>query len=182
MNNIDLFFLIFNLNGKFWFLDKLMIFGATSLIYLVFLLILVLALKGGIKEKKAVLLILIGLPVAILFVKIIHIFIHESRPFVVFNFLPLITEKMDASFPSRHTTIISTIAFSFTYYKSKWAIPMLFIMLWIGASRVFAGVHYPIDILGGFIAAAIALFIGLQIKKKLSQIYFSPEMGRLPAD
>lgn len=174
MNNTDLFFLIFNLNGKSGLLDQLMIFGATYLIYLVFLLVLILAIRGKVREKKAVLLILIGLPVAILLVKIIHIFIHESRPFVGFNFLPLVAEKMDASFPSRHATIISSIALSFAYFKSKWAIPLLLIMLWVGISRVFVGVHYPVDILGGFIVSVVALFISLQIMKKLFQTYFSP--------
>lgn len=174
MNNTDLFFSIFNLNGKSWLLDQLMIFGATTLIYLVFLLCLILALKGGIKEKKAILLILISLPVAILLVKIIHLFFYENRPFVAFNFLPVVAEKMDASFPSRHATISAVIALSFTFLKSKWALLLLPVMLWVGTARVFVGVHYPQDILGGFLVAGVALFASLQIKKILFQTYFSP--------
>ena len=174
MNNTDLFFSIFNLNGKFWLLDQTMIFGATTLIYLIFLLCLILAFKGSIKEKKAVLLIILGLPLAFILIKIIHLFFYENRPFAALHFLPIVAEKMDASFPSRHATIAAVIAFSFTFFKSKWALLLLPVMLWIGTARVFVGVHYPQDILGGFAVAAIALFLSVQIKKKLSQTYFSP--------
>ncbi|MBI2086029.1 phosphatase PAP2 family protein [Candidatus Daviesbacteria bacterium] len=174
MSNQDLFFLIFNLNKQSPILDQVMIFGATTLIYLVFALCLILAFKGGAKEKKAVLLILIGLSVTILLVKIIHLFVYVNRPFVAFNFLPIVAEKMDASFPSRHATIAAVIAFSFAYFKSKWALLLLPIMLWVGIARVFVGVHYPQDILGGFAVAGIALFIGLRLKRKIFQTYFSP--------
>ena len=78
MSNQDLFFLIFNLNKQSPILDQLMIFGATSLIYLVFLLCVILAFKGAMKEKKAVLLIILGLPIAFILIKIIK-YLPNSR-------------------------------------------------------------------------------------------------------
>ncbi|OGE64208.1 hypothetical protein A3I48_03215 [Candidatus Daviesbacteria bacterium RIFCSPLOWO2_02_FULL_36_7] len=174
MSNQDLFFLIFNLNKQSPILDQLMIFGATSLIYLVFLLCVILAFKGAMKEKKAVLLIILGLPIAFILIKIIHLFFYENRPFVAFHFLPIVAEKMNASFPSRHATIAAVIALSFTFFKSKWALLLLPIMLWVGTARVFVGVHFLQDILGAFLVAGIALFIGLRLKKILFQTYFSP--------
>ncbi|MCL4365767.1 phosphatase PAP2 family protein [Patescibacteria group bacterium] len=167
MSNTTLFFQIFNLNGKIWVLDQLMIFASTTLIYLVFLVVFLLALKGGIREKKAFLLIILGIPVAILLIKIIHLFINEPRPFVAFHLLPIVGEKIDASFPSRHATIISVIAFAYTYFKSKWALLFLLVMVWIGISRIFIGVHYPLDVLGGFASGAISILLGLQVKKIL---------------
>lgn len=165
MDNTCLFFQIFNLNGQSWVLDQLMIFGSTYLIYLTLLLVLALGLKGETKEKKAFLLILLGIPVAILLIKGIHLFYYENRPFVTFNFPPIVPEDINASFPSRHATISAVLAFAYTYFKSKWSPIFLFIMLWIGLSRVFIGVHYPMDVIGGFIVAIIALTLSLQIKK-----------------
>lgn len=167
MYNISLFFAVFNLNGHFWILDQSMIFGATHLIYLTFLLVLALGIKGGILEKKSLLLIILGLPIAVLLIKGIHLFFYENRPFVNFHLLPVVKESIDASFPSRHATIAAVIAFSYTYFKSKWAILFLPIMIWVGAARVYVGVHYPLDILGGFGVAIVALFVGSQLKKIL---------------
>lgn len=130
-------------------------------------MVLVLGFKGGIKEKKAFLLIILGIPIAILLIKGIHLFYFENRPFVNFHFLPIVAEKADASFPSRHATISAVIAFFYLYFKSKWTPLFLILMLWIGLSRVFVGVHFPLDILGGFAVAAASLAISLQIKKAL---------------
>lgn len=167
MDNVSLFFLIFNLNGQSRMLDQLMIFGAVYLIYLVFFLVLFLGLKGGIREKKASLLMILGFPVAVLLIKGIHLFFIESRPFMTFNFTPLVSEATDASFPSRHATISALIAFSYTYFRSKWAPLFLSVMLFISIARIFVGVHYPLDIIGAFAIAAFSIFIALYIKKLL---------------
>lgn len=167
MDNVRGFFLIFNLNGHSLIFDNLMIFGATYLITLTILFIFVLGLKGGTREKKALLLILLGLPVALLLIKGIHLFFYEPRPFVTFHLSPLVGESANASFPSRHATILSVIAFSFAYFKSKWAPLFLILMAWVGVSRVYVGVHYPLDIAGGFLTGIVALVIAVQIKKIL---------------
>lgn len=146
-----------------------MIFGATYLIYITFLLSLFLGFKGRISEKKAFLLILLGLPVAVLLIKGIHLFFYESRPFITFNFSPKVLVEADSSFPSRHATISAVFAFAFTFLKSKWSLLFLPIMLWIGFSRIYVGVHYPLDILGGFIVAIISLALALIIKKFLEK-------------
>lgn len=165
--NTDLFFLVFNLKGQNPILDQLMIFATEYLIYLTFLLVLFLALKGGIKEKKSFLLIILSLPIAVLMIKGIHLFVFEPRPFVTFNLTPLVSESLDASFPSRHATISAVLAFAFTYFKSKWSFLLLIIMVWISLSRVYVGVHYPLDIIGGWATAVISLAIALQVKKLL---------------
>lgn len=167
MTNTDLFFQIFNLNGKSWILDQLMIFATTYLIYLAILLVFILGLKGGIKERKSFLIIILSIPIAVLLIKTIHLFFFEPRPFVAFHFSPIVFETSNASFPSRHATISAVIAFAYTYFRSKWAPFFLSMMVWIGISRIFVGVHYPLDVLGGFASGAISILLGLQVKKIL---------------
>lgn len=144
-----------------------MVFGATYLIYLALLLVLILGIKGSIREKKALLLILVSVPIALLLIVIIHLFFFEPRPFANFHFTPIVPEKAGASFPSHHAAITAVLAFAYTYFKSRWSLLLLFIMCWVGLSRIFVGVHYPLDILGGFVTAIVAIFISLQIKKNL---------------
>ncbi|MBI2315316.1 phosphatase PAP2 family protein [Candidatus Daviesbacteria bacterium] len=167
MINKDLFFLIFNLSGQNPIIDQLMIFGTNELIYLTFLFVLLLAVKGGIKEKKSFLLIILSLPIAVLIIKGVHLFVYEPRPFVTFNLTPLVSETLNAAFPSRHATISAVIAFAFIYFKSKYTLPLLLVMVWISISRVYVGVHYPLDLIGGWATAVISLTIALQIKKIL---------------
>lgn len=170
-NNTNLFFLIFNLSRRFAVLDQLMIFAAVYVIYLAALLTILLTLKGGTKEKKASLLIILGMPIAFLLVNLIHLIVSKPRPFVVFNLSPLMTEPTYYSFPSIHTTIMAVIAFSYTYFKSRWSVLFLPLMLWVGVSRIFVGVHYPLDILGGITVGILAIFISLMIKKFLGRFF-----------
>lgn len=167
MYNEILFFLIFNLSRQSQVLDNLMIFVTNYLIYLTILFILILAIFGKTKEKRAFLIFALGLPIAVLIIKIIHLFFFEARPFITYQLDPLIKEITDASFPSRHATVISLIAFTYTYFKSKWSLVLLIFMIWIGISRIYVGVHYPLDVLGSFVVGIISLYLAVQIKNLL---------------
>lgn len=163
MDNTSLFFVIFGLNGISSSLDKLMIFGAEYLIYLTVILMFILTFKGGTKERKALLLAILTIPISILLIKVIHIFINEPRPFVNYHLSPLTDSAANASFPSRHTSIMSGIAFAYVYFKSKWTLLFLLLMLWVGVARIFVGVHFPVDIIGGSITGLISSAVALQI-------------------
>lgn len=173
MDNASLFFLIFGLTNHSLFADNFMIFGARFIIFITLLLIFILAIKGTTKEKKALILVLVSIPIIILLIKIIHIFFYEPRPFITYNFTPLFSFNPDASFPSRHASIMAGIAFSYLYYKSKWGIPLLLLASWVSISRVYVGVHYPIDILGGILVGAVSLVIAKLILKSLKSKLFS---------
>jgi len=167
MDNNALFFPIYNLSHQSQILDNIMIFITNYALYLTMLLMFILAIKGKIEEKKAFLLIILGIPISILLIMGIHLFIYEPRPFVTFNFVPLADNKPDLSFPSRHATLMAVMAFVYLHFKSKWSTLFLILMLLVGISRIYVGVHYPIDILGGIIAGIISLLIAAQIVKFL---------------
>lgn len=167
MDNVSLFFLIFNLSNKSTFLDVFMLMGARVIIFVAFLLMFILAFKGGIKEKKVFILVIISIPIIILLIKIIHIFYYEPRPFITYHFIPLFPYGDDASFPSRHASMMVAIAFAYTYFKSKWALLFLVFMLWVGISRIYTGIHYPIDILGGILVGLISLILSKYLVKFL---------------
>lgn len=146
-----------------------MLFGARYLIFVVFLLSFFLLFKGTIKERKAFFLIALSFPIAVLIIIGIHFFFYEPRPFVTYHIIPLYPYKPDASFPSRHASFISVISFAYIYFKSKWSPLFILFLVWIGLARVFVGVHYPVDILGGFIIGIISLFFSIQIIKLLKK-------------
>jgi undecaprenyl-diphosphatase len=57
----------------------------------------------------------------------------------------------DPSFPSGHTAIAFACATVLSYYRPRWAPAFFLLAVAIGFSRVYVGVHYPLDVLGGAI-------------------------------
>lgn len=172
MDNVGLFFLIFNLSNQSPILDSIMIFITKYLIYLAFLFMLIISIKNKTNDKKAFILAIITLPIAILLIKIVHIFFVEQRPFITYNLIPLTDNFTDLSFPSRHATIIAVLAFSYMYFKSKWSVLLLTSTTLIGLSRIYIGVHYPLDVLGGFVLGAVSLIITIKLVKLLRISFF----------
>lgn len=171
MDNHPIFFLIYNLSNRSPLLDNLMIFGARGVILICLLLFLILAFRGSIQEKKAFLLAILSYPVAFLLINIIHIFFIEERPFVTLNLTPLYHFNPDPSFPSVHTTIMAVMAFSYLYFKSRWSAFFLIMTSWVGISRIYVGVHYPLDIVGGILTAILSLIISKQIIRFLKLMF-----------
>ena len=82
-----------------------------------------------------------------------HLFPH-NRPFVDhigYNFLQ---HSPDYSFPSDHGTVIFTFAVAFIAWHRAWSGAILMLVaLAIAWSRVYVGVHWPLDMLGGLMVA-----------------------------
>lgn len=178
MFNQDLFFLIYNLRGvPFW--DNLMIFGAKEAIFLEFILSIILAIKWR-TERRALVLFLVAAPITLLAIKLIHLIYFEPRPFMhLVNIQPLIDHTIDASFPSVHTSVAFALAFSYFLIKSRFFWIFLILALWIGFARIYVGVHYPLDILGGIVLGFITAFFPLLLKRKLVQPK-KPEKHKYP--
>ncbi len=73
------------------------------------------------------------------------------------------TELVDPSFPSNSAAITFAAAMSIFLRNRKVSIPFFILAILWGFARVYAGSHYPIDILGGFLIGAIVGYICFRI-------------------
>lgn len=84
----------------------------------------------------------------------------DRRPFVVHHVVPLIPHAADNGFPSDHTTLSMVIALSVLTVSRRWGLVAIVAALGVGAARVAAEVHTPIDIAGAVLIALIAVVVG----------------------
>ncbi|GAG56395.1 unnamed protein product [marine sediment metagenome] len=77
----------------------------------------------------------------------------------------LMSDSEEKSFPSGHVTFFFLFGIILAYYFNSWPIFFIFLSLDIimGVSRVILGVHFPTDIIFGFIFGFLyaLLFLGL---------------------
>ena len=156
--NSSLLLLINGWAGKHHSLDQLMIFLASNLIYVVFAVAVALLVYLLYKRNFVAAAWFMGsLVISFILLKIAAHTYVDHRPFVDYHLTQLIPHAAGSSFPSDHTTVTTAIGLSFlllTPFK-KTGIAIALTAVLIGFARVFVGVHYPIDILGGLVVGTL---------------------------
>ena len=139
-------------------------FIANDLLYCMILLFAWFWLRGNYDTKKQILKAFIFTSIAILISQCIsHVYYHP-RPFVMEVGRTLIYHAPNGSFPSDHMLIFSSIAFSYLFSAQRKLGVFLLVMAWLVAwSRVYLGVHFPLDMLGAFLLAFALNFFGLKL-------------------
>lgn len=102
----------------------------------------------------AVLSLIFGVIVTNLLLKNI---VARPRPFAEIGALiPLIAKPTDFSFPSGHTTASFAVALvMLRMLPKKIGIPAVVLAALVAFSRLYLGVHYPTDVLAGFVVALV---------------------------
>jgi membrane-associated phospholipid phosphatase len=108
-----------------------------------------------------------------------HLF-AQPRPFIIQPGLNLV-EASGYGLPSGHSQMVVVIWGSVALaIKKKWSWPAaLVIMLLIGISRVYLGVHFPTDVLAGWTVGAIILALTAWVGPGITR--WLEELGLLPA-
>ena len=183
MNN-SIFFSLYSLAHQSKFLDWLIVFCANTFGYIMIVVAIIflffhtdgvfdyhkpfLQLKNKFKEIS---FIFFSGIFAWVVAEILKSFIVSPRPFVLFqNVTPLFVYGGLDSFPSGHAMFFSALAVSLYSVHKKIGWVYIVVALIIGLARIISGVHFPVDILTGYIlGSAIALIfkhIFIKINKR----------------
>mgnify|MGYP001036175098 CR=1 FL=1 len=131
---------------------------ANQLILLVPAILAGLWLWGGQPQRDLALKALASIGVALFLSYVCGALWPHARPFVMGLGHAYFPHKATSSFPSNHTIIIASFAFTLIFDRrwAGWGWLALAAGAIVGASRVYLGVHFPLDILGGLALAPIA--------------------------
>ena len=141
------------------------IFGARYLIYFVLLIVGIYFIRLPRDDQKR--LVIFGITASFITYAVAWIaglLYYDPRPFVTGHFIPLIPHAPDNGFPSDHTLLASVVA-SVVYPAARplglilWGIALI-----IGVSRIAAGIHSPIDVIGSMVIA-IVVCAGVRVVK-----------------
>ena len=172
MTDLGIFYAIYGLAHRIPFVDWLGIFFAQYFPYIVVVLFIFAVLRQAAEWRhrlfdffSAALSLLLARGVV---TEIIRFFIRRPRPFDVVDVTPLIGAPESAAFPSGHASLLFALAFSILFFQGdQWSrgkkerVGALFCAaaLLVGAARVFAGVHWPLDIAGGMAVGLLSAFV-----------------------
>ncbi len=111
---------------------------------------------GGRKGRLLVVMALLLLVVSDAVTEQLKLLFQRPRPCLALETVRLLVgcSENNFSFPSGHASNITAQALLFAFFYRPVAVPLFLVAGAVGYSRVYVGVHYPIDVVGG-------IFVGL---------------------
>ena len=129
---------------------------------------------GGRKGRLAVVTALVLLLVSNAANELVKFWIQRPRPCQVLEAVRLLVGcTRSLSFPSSHAANITAQAALFAFLYRPLAFPLFLVAALVGYSRVYVGVHYPADVVGGVIVGLICAAVFIRLAREVE--------GRLPA-
>ena len=158
----QIIFELFNsLAGVSNFFDGLVIFFASHLGWILILIVLIYYIfRRDFREIPRITFIVASSLTAWIVAQAIKALVSAPRPFLVLDDVTqLISHGGIDAFPSGHATIYMALGLAFYVYNKKFGTIIMIGALLIGLARIIAGIHWPVDILGGYILAGIVVFL-----------------------
>jgi undecaprenyl-diphosphatase len=130
---------------------------ADYLILLIPLLLLVMWFRGGRARRESALKAVAVTVLALGIGQIVGLLLPHPRPFMIGLGHAWMVHVADASFPSDHATVFASVALSVLLDGAVTLAAATFVAgAAVAWARIFLGVHFPFDMLGAVLVAALA--------------------------
>jgi len=159
--NIAIFQYFHGFVGQGVCFDSIIIFCAKYLPYIMIAVLGLFFIFGRDRKRELKMMIYAGASVILsrlVITEIIRYFYPVARPFIVYQFTPLIYDYAN-SFPSGHAAFFFALATIIFLFHKKWGIAYFLGAIIISISRIMAGVHWPTDILGGLAVGVVSAIL-----------------------
>ena len=105
---------------------------------------------------------------------ILNFFYFRPRPFVNADVALLFYKPTDSSFPSNAVAAVFGLAFGIWGVNRRLGWVAIGAASLYGLARVYAGVHYPLDVLGGAAIAAVVTYLVFRLRDLLMPLLMLP--------
>ena len=105
---------------------------------------------------------------------ILNFFYFRPRPFVNADVALLFYKPTDSSFPSNAVAAVFGLAFGIWGVNRRLGWIAIGAASLYGLARVYAGVHYPLDVLGGAAIAAVVTYLVFRLRDLLMPLLMLP--------
>jgi len=164
--DLQLFRLINNLAGRNAFLDSLarLLVNEYFLTTTMALILVIFWFEGQDRDQRernqrAILRALVALLLANIILKLCNLIYFRPRPFVDHEVNLLFYHPTDSSFPSNPATVGFSVAIAIWLYNRRLGASLLVLATLFGLSRIYCGVHYPLDVIAGALLGALSAYL-----------------------
>ncbi len=169
MNN-SIFYFLHSFAFQSNLLDSLIRFFAEPFIYIVIILVIIILIKkykvfgqdntipSLWKRGRNIAIILFATVATYLLANLLKFLFHTDRPFIALSNINTLVSESSYAFPSGHSAVIAAFAFAVFFKNKKLGYICFAAVLLIGLARVAAGVHFPVDIIGGYALGFIVAY------------------------
>jgi undecaprenyl-diphosphatase len=126
-------------------------------------------ITGRAGDRRGALTAFVAALGALAVVQVIDRLWARPRPFIAHpdTVHLLATHAADPSFPSDHVVAASAIAVVLVFFHQRWGVAALLFAAVLAYARVYIGVHYPGDVLGGFLVGTVVALVLVRLATPL---------------
>ncbi len=149
MNNLHLFELINAAPGLNPLRLNIAIVLASWMLYVIPFAMLIAWVRGNHAARRELLQVMLAVALALGLAQIISHVWPQPRPFMLHLGTQYLAHDADPGLPSDHVVVFWSLALATLHTRryALWGLPLLSVGLLVGWSRVYLGVHFPLDIL-----------------------------------
>jgi len=170
--NLKLFYWLHNGAGQRPLVDGFAVFMAEAGPYLLMGGLVLLWFAGDDMRRRALLEATEAASVGLLVNQLVGLLYYHPRPYMLGLAQPLIGHSPENSFPSDHATLMLTAAMYMLCRPGCRRPGLLFLVFALSTAwgRVYAGVHFPFDILGSLLVAGSSLILVLGLRTRIEPL------------